>query len=57
MLVSMELGADFSVGYAGKKTGHSLFATHPPPRLDSPTALFQPCSKSNTGVSSERSTS
>jgi hypothetical protein len=31
MLISLKMEADFSRGCAGKRIGHSLFATHPYP--------------------------
>jgi hypothetical protein len=46
-----ETGGGIFEGVCARENRHLLFATHPPPPLDSPTALFQPCSKSNTGVS------
>ncbi len=33
MLASVNLGADFSVGCAGKRIGYSLSATHPHPAI------------------------
>src|SRR5215204_4107137 len=49
MLVSTKPGADFSRGYA-LPARRPLISAPPPPPLDSPTALFQPCSKSNMEV-------
>jgi hypothetical protein len=50
MLAFLKMVADFSRGCADRGISHLLFATHPLPPLDSPSALLQPCSKSNMGV-------
>src|SRR5215204_859473 len=52
-----ENGGGFFEGVCGQGNQPFAFRDPPPPPLDSPTALLQPCSKSNMGVYTERSTS
>jgi hypothetical protein len=46
-----EIGRGFLEGVCTPSNTTAYLREPPPPPLDSPTALFQRCSKSNTGVS------